>query len=126
MIFSARITVSTYKGSAFLESTEVFNATFDAPDVQTAETHLSHVADTRILFSGTPEWEDTERHYTGKDVRWTPWSEVVSYTDEEGTRIHYRQKVSQRENCGTEPSERPPFTRTTYRGVSLVLEWRQK
>ena len=37
------------------------------------------------------------RTYTGKDLRWKPWSPPVSYEQKDGTPIGYSSRYSERE-----------------------------
>ena len=90
MKFYGKITTcSHYEDAWNPETTELYAEHFEANSIQSAKAKLSSIANTQELFSWIQSWDNEKRTFTGKDLRWKPWSPPVAYDQEDGTPIGY-------------------------------------
>lgn len=100
MEFIGRILVYRYAENDWNpEVTELHQESFEAPSIQAAKVALAKVANTMQLFSWIQSWDNEERTYTGKDLRWKPWDTPVQYKrPSTGNQTFYSAKSSERES----------------------------
>ena len=82
MGFHGQVTAAKWIDRFKPERTTVFEGYFDAPSIQAAKAHLTRLANKTELFSYVQSWDNEKRVYTGKDLRWRPWSDRMDYTKE--------------------------------------------
>ena len=127
MKFHGTITARRYTERFTSEPTVVFADFFTAKSIQSAKATLTKMANGQTLFAYTQTWDNTPREYTGKDLRWRPWKSRTPYTQDDGQRIHWCAKSSERVTGEPLPNETGELRYTRYAGytVDIVLKWVQ-
>ena len=97
MKFHGTIEVRRYEDRYNPEKTEVWADYFEAETVQSAKSFLTRKANTSELFSYIQSWDDKKCVYTGKDIRWKPWSPEGKYTQDDGVEVAFSSRHSDRE-----------------------------
>ena len=75
--YYGKITVYRYEDAWNPEQTETYSESFEATSIQSAKAKLTKIANAQELFSWVQSWDNETRTYTGKDLRWKPWSPPV-------------------------------------------------
>ena len=129
MKFHGTITAHRYTESRFTsEPTEIFAEYFEAKSIQSAKAYLTKIANETELFAWVQSWDNEKRTYTGKDLRYKPWEALTDYTQDDGKRIAWSVKRSERVSGEALPNETgdPRYTRYANYTVNLTLRWRAK
>ena len=85
------------------EITEIYADYFEAPSIQSAKAKLTKIAnETELLFSWVQSWDNETREYTGKDLRWKPWTSppIVTYKQDNGVEVAYSTRMSEQRISG--------------------------
>ena len=129
MNFVGKITVYRYAEDNYNpEITEIFNDRFESGSIQSAKTYLTKFANTTELFSWVQSWDNETREYTGKDLRWRPWSSPpATYKQDNGVEVAYSTKMSDRES-GEQvyPKGYGKYGKSVGYRVDIALHWRLK
>ena len=128
MKFYGKITVNRYAEDNWdPEITEIYADHFQAPSIQSAKAHLTKIANGQVLFSWVQSWDNETREYTGKDLRWKPWSSPpVTYKQDNGVEVAYSTRMSDRESGETVYPDEPGYKygkSVEYR-VDIAVHWR--
>ena len=109
--FYGKIIVYRYEDAWNPEITETYSESFEATSIQSAKAKLTKIANEQELFSWVQSWDNEKRTYTGKDLRWKPWSPPVSYEQKDSSRYEKRtytgkdlRKTKENGNPGVRPS----------------------
>ena len=128
MKFYGKITVARYEDRWNPEITEIYAERFEAKSIQPAKAMLTKIANETELFSWVQSWDNEKRTYTGKDLRWKPWSAAFTYKQDNGVEVAYSTKMSERESGETVYPDEPGYKygkSVEYR-VDIALHWRLK
>jgi len=127
MKFHGTITVHRYEKNRWeSETTEIYADYFEAKSIQSAKAHLTKLANTTELFSWVQSWDNEKRSYTGKDIRWKPWSAAFTYTQQNGLELAQSSRISDREfGESTYNTDDKYGTSVEYR-VDIYLRWKAK
>lgn len=128
MEFIGEIKVFRYAESEWdAEVTEVFSEKFEAKTIQSAKAHLTKLANETELFSWVQSWDNETRRYTGKDLRWKPWSNVATYKQKNGVEVAFSTKISER-TSGEQiyPEGYGKYGKSVGYRVDLWVSWRFK
>lgn len=117
-----KITVLRYKAAYNPEKTEVYAEYIEAPSVQSGKAKLTKIANETELFSWVQSWDNEKRIYTGKDLRWKPWSKSISYKQKDGTPVEYSYRRSEKE-FGEIISTSGHYGTSVHYIVDLTLYW---
>ena len=102
MKFYGTLRVYRYEDNWNPEVTEIFAGHFEAPSIQAAKAKLTKIANGQTLFSWVQSWDNETREYTGKDLRWKPWSSPpVTYKQDNGVEVAFSTRMSERESGET-------------------------
>lgn len=123
MRFHGKITVRRYEDKWNPETTDTYADYFEAKSVQSAKAHLTKLANTTELFSWIQSWDNDKRSYTGKDLRWKPWSAMHTYTQDDGKEIALSSRISDREFGETTYATDYKYGRSVEYRVDLDLRW---
>ena len=126
MKFIGEIKVFRYAESEWdAEVTEVFSEKFEAKTIQSAKARLTKLANETELFSWIQSWDNETRRYTGKDLRWRPWSAAITYKQGNGVEIAYSTRSSERES-GEQiyPEGYGKYGKSVGYRVDLSVYWR--
>ena len=126
MKFHGKITVYRYEDAWNPEQTETYSESFEATSIQSAKAKLTKIANAQELFSWVQSWDNEKRTYTGKDLRWKPWSPPVSYEQKDGTPIGYSSRMSDRESGETVSVPDYKYGKSVEYRVDLTVYWRRK
>ena len=130
MKFHGKITVARYAEDNWNpEITEIFAGYFEAKSIQSAKAHLTKMTNETELFAWVQSWDNYKRTYTGKDLRWRPWSAPVTYKQDNGVQVAYVTRMSDREfgetlHTGSIAAQR--FGKSVEYRVDLALHWKFK
>ena len=98
---------------------------FEATSIHPTKAKLTKIANAQELFSWM--WDNEKRTYTGKDLRWKPWSPPVFLTEQEdGTPIGYSSRYSEREFGETVYPATHKYGKSVEYRVDLTVYWRLK
>ena len=126
MKFHGKITVYRYEDTWNPEQTETYSESFEAKSIQSAKAKLTSTANAQELFCWIQSWDNEKRTYTGKDLRWNPWSPPVSYEQKDGTPIGYSSRYSEREFGETVYPATHKYGKSVEYRVDLTVYWRRK
>ena len=127
MKFHGKITVYRYEDAWNPEQTEIYAEYFEANSIQSAKAKLTKIANAQELFSWVQSWDNETRTYTGKDLRWKPWSPPVSTEQKDGTPVGYSSRYSEREFGETiYPVSTHKYGKSVEYRVDLTVYWRLK
>ena len=126
MKFHGKIIVYRYEDAWNPEITETYSESFEATSIQSAKAKLTKIANAQELFSWVQSWDNEKRTYTGKDLRWKPWSPPISYKQEDGTPIGYSSRMSDRESGETVSVPGYKYGKSVEYRVDLIVYWRLK
>ena len=130
MKFYYQIQVNRYTTRFKSEQTEIDSGYFESPSIQAAKSKLSRMANTMELFSWVQSWDNENRVYTGKELRWRKWSDhafSAFATDKNGKPARFTQRVSERESGETiYDDESSKYGRSVNYTVTLSLYWAKK
>ena len=124
--YYGKITVYRYEDAWNPEQTETYSEYFQAKSIQSAKAKLTKIANAQELFSWVQSWDNETRTYTGKDLRWKPWSPPVSYEQKDGTPIGYSSRMSDRESGETVSVPGYKYGKSVEYRVDLTVYWRLK
>ena len=124
--YYGKITVYRYEDAWNPEQTETYSESFEATSIQSAKAKLTKIANAQELFSWVQSWDNETRTYTGKDLRWKPWSPPVSYEQKDGTPIGYSSRYSEREFGETVYPSTHKYGKSVEYRVDLTVYWRLK
>lgn len=128
MEFIGRITVTRYAEDNYNpEITEVYNEKFESGSIQSAKAALTKIANETELFSWIQSWDNQKRTYTGKDLRWKPWSSPPTTYKQKtnGVEVAYSTKMSERESGETVyPKHYDKYGKSVQYRVDISLHWR--
>ena len=124
--YYGKITVYRYEDAWNPEQTETYSESFKANSIQSAKAKLTKIANAQELFSWVQSWDNETRTYTGKDLRWKPWSPPVSYEQKDGTPIGYSSRYSEREFGETVYPSTYKYGKSVEYRVDLTVYWRLK
>ena len=124
--YYGKITVYRYEDAWNPEQTETYSESFEATSIQSAKAKLTKIANAQELFSWVQSWDNETRTYTGKDLRWKPWSPPVSYAQKDGTPIGYSSRMSDRESGETVSVPGYKYGKSIEYRVDLIVYWRLK
>ena len=98
MKFYGKITAYRYAEDNWNpETIQIYAERFKAKSIQSAKAHLTKIANGQVLFSWVQSWDNETREYTGKDLRWIPWSSVMTYTQDNGVEVGYSSRSSRKD-----------------------------
>ena len=123
MRFHGQITAARWIDRFKPERTTVFEGYFDAPSIQAAKAHLTRLANKTELFLWVQSWDNEKRVYTGKDLRWRPWSDRMDYTDEKGHNIGWVSRNSEMNYDEMVSVDGEKYARHVENNVALNLRW---
>ena len=126
MKFHGKIIVYRYEDAWNPEITETYSESFEATSIQSAKAKLTSIANAQELFCWIQSWDNEKRTYTGKDLRWKPWSPPVSYEQKDGTPIGYSSRYSEREFGETVYPTTHKYGKSVEYRVDLTVYWRRK
>ena len=129
MKFHGKITVARYAEDNWnAETTEIYADHFEAPSIQAAKAKLTKISNETELFSWVQSWDNETRKYTGKDLRWKPWSSPpATYTQKKGgVEVAFSTKMSERES-GEQvyPEGWDKYGKSVQYRVDIALQWRR-
>ena len=124
--YYGKIIVYRYEDAWNPEQTETYSEYFQANSIQSAKAKLTKIANEQELFSWVQSWDNEKRTYTGKDLRWKPWSPPVSYEQKDGTPISYSSRYSEREFGETVYPTTHKYGKSVEYRVDLAVYWRLK
>ena len=130
MKFYGKITVARYAEDNWnAEITEIYADHFEASSIQAAKTYLTKLANTTELFSWIQSWDNAKRTYTGKDLRWKPWSSPPATYKQKtnGVEVAFSTRMSERESGETiYPKHYDKYGKSAQYRVDIALHWRFK
>ena len=129
MKFHGKITVARYAEDNWNpEITEIYADHFEASSIQSAKAHLTKIANGQTLFSWIQPWDNETREYTGKDLRWRPWSSPpATYKQDNGVEVAFSTRMSDRESGETVyPEGWGQYGKSVQYRVDIALHWRLK
>ena len=126
MKFHGKITVYRYEDAWNPEITETYSEYFQAKSIQSAKAKLTSIANAQELFCWIQSWDNEKRTYTGKDLRWKPWSPPISSEQKDGTPIGYSSRYSEREFGETVYPTTHKYGKSVEYRVDLTVYWRRK
>ena len=124
--FYGKIIVYRYEDAWNPEITEIYAEYFQAKSIQSAKAKLTKIANEQELFSWVQSWDNEKRTYTGKDLRWKPWSPPISSEQKDGTPIGYSSRYSEREFGETVYPTTHKYGKSVEYRVDLTVYWRLK
>ena len=124
--YYGKIIVYRYEDAWNPEQTETYSESFEATSIQSAKAKLTKIANAQELFCWIQSWDNEKRTYTGKDLRWKPWSPPVSYEQKDGTPISYSSRYSEREFGETVYPTTHKYGKSVEYRVDLTVYWRRK
>lgn len=128
MKFYGKITVFRYAEDRWnAETKEIFSEKFEAKSIQSAKAKLTKLANETELFSWVQSWDNEKRTYTGKDLRWRPWSSPpLQYTQDNGVEVAYSTRMSEREFGETIYPEGYKYGKSVEYRVDIDVRWRRE
>lgn len=129
MKFYGKITVARYAEDNWNpEITEIYADHFEASSIQSAKARLTKIANGQVLFSWIQPWDNETREYTGKDLRWRPWSSPpATYKQDNGVEVAFSTRMSDRESGETVyPENWDKYGKSVQYRVDIALHWRLK
>lgn len=123
MKFHGKIIVHRYKEQWNPETTDIYEDYFEAQSIQAAKAMLTRKANAAELFSWIQSWDNEKRSYTGKDLRWKPWSPMHTYTQDDGKAVAYSSRISDREFGETTYDTDYKYGKSVEYRVDLTLRW---
>lgn len=131
MKFHGKITVARYAEDNWNpEITEIYADHFEAPSVQAAKAKLTKMVNETELFAWVQSWDNEKRTYTGKDLRWRPWSSPpATYKQDNGIEVAFSTRMSEREfgetlHTGSIAAQR--FGKSIEYRVDIAVHWKFK
>ena len=126
MNFHGIIRVYRYEDTWNPEITEIYADYFQAKSIQSAKAKLTKIANETELFSWIQSWDNEKRTYTGKDLRWKPWSPTITYKQDNGVEVAYSTRMSDRESGETVYPEGYTYGKSVEYRVDIAVHWRFK
>lgn len=127
MEFYGKISVYRYEDNWNPETTKIYAEHFEAKSIQSAKAKLTKIANGQTLFSWVQSWDNETREYTGKDLRWRPWSAAVTYKQDNGVEVAYSSRLSERVS-GEQiyPKDYGEYGKSVEYRVNIDVHWRLK
>ena len=127
MKFYGTLKVYRYEDNWNPEITEIFADHFQAPSIQAAKAKLTKIANETELFSWIQSWDNEKRTYTGKDLRWRPWSSPpATYKQDNGVEVAFSTRMSERVSGETIYPEGYTYGKSVEYRVDIAVHWRFK
>ncbi|RKU10867.1 hypothetical protein C6503_19475 [Candidatus Poribacteria bacterium] len=127
MKFYGTLKVFRYEDNWNPEITEIFAEHFEARSIQSAKAKLTKIANETELFSWIQSWDNEKRTYTGKDLRWRPWSSPpATYKQDNGVEVAYSSRMSDRVSGETVYPEGYTYGKSVEYRVDIAVHWRFK
>ena len=127
MKFYGKITVARYEDNWNPNITEIFAEHFQAPSIQSAKAKLTKIANETELFSWIQSWDNEKRTYTGKDLRWKPWSgPPATYKQDNGVEVAFSTRMTERVSGETVYPEGYTYGKSVEYRVDIAVHWRKK
>ena len=123
MRFHGKITVRRYKDKWNPEMTDIYAGYFEASSVQSAKATLTRRANETELFHWIQSWDNEKRSYTGKELRWKPWSPMHTYTQDDGKAVACSSRISDREFGETTYDTDDKYGKSVEYRVDITLRW---
>ena len=123
MRFHGKITVHRYEDKWKPETTVIYDGYFEAESPQAAKAMLTRKANTSELFSWIQSWDNEKRSYTGKALRWKPWSAMSSYQQDNGKEIAFSTRISDREFGETTYNTDYKYGKSVEYRVDITVQW---
>ena len=124
MRFHGKITVHRYEDNWKPETTVIYDGYFEAQSIQAAKAMLTRKANTSELFSWIQSWDNEKRSYTGKELRWKPWSAMSSYQQDNGKEIAFSTRISDREFGETTYNTDYKYGKSVEYRVDITVQWK--
>ena len=126
MKFYGILRVYRHAGDGTPEITEIFAEYFEAKSIQSAKAHLTKIANGQPLFSWVQPWDNATREYTGKDLRWEPWSSPpATYKQDNGVEVAFSTRLSERVSGETGDREGYKYGKSVEYRVDIAVHWRK-
>lgn len=128
MKFHGKITVARYAEDNWNpEITEIYAEHFEARSIQSAKAKLTKIANETELFSWIQSWDNEKRTYTGKDLRWKPWSSPpATYKQDNGVEVAFSTRMTERVSGETVYPEGYTYGKSVEYRVDIAVHWRKK
>ena len=127
MKFYGTLKVYRYEDNWNPETTEIYAKYFEAPSIQSAKSKLTRIANSTELFSWIQSWDNEKRTYTGKDLRWRPWSSPpATYKQDNGVEVAFSTRMTERVSGETVYPEGYTYGKSVEYRVDMTLHWKKK
>ena len=127
MKYYGKITVYRYEDNWNPDITEIYAEHFESPSIQAAKATLTKIANGQTLFSWVQSWDNETREYTGKDLRWKPWSSPpATYKQDNGVEVAFSTRMTERESGETVYPEGYTYGKSVEYRVDIAVHWRKK
>ena len=123
MRLHGKITVNRYEDKWNPETTDIYDGYFEAQSIQAAKAMLTRKANTSELFSYLQSWDNGKRSYTGKELRWKPWSSINTYTQDNGKEVAFSTRMSDREFGETTYNTDYKYGKSVEYRVDITVRW---
>ncbi len=118
-----KITVHRYENRWEPETTDIYDDYFEAQSIQAAKAMLTRKANASELFSYLQSWDNEKRSYTGKELRWKPWSSINTYTQDNGKEVAFSTRMSDREFGETTYNTDYKYGKSVEYRVDITVRW---
>lgn len=119
-----KITVHRYEDKWKPETTDIYDDYFEAQSIQAAKAMLTRKANASELFSYLQSWDNEKRSYTGKELRWKPWSPVHTYTQDNGKEVAFSTRISDRVFGETTYNTDYKYGKSVEYRVDITVRWK--
>ena len=127
MKYYGKITVYRYEDNWNPEITEIYAEHFESPSIQAAKATLTKIANGQTLFSWVQSWDNETREYTGKDLRWKPWSSPpATYKQDNGVEVAFSTRMTERVSGETVYPDGYTYGKSVEYRVDIAVHWRKK
>ena len=128
MQFHGKISVYRYEKNDWEpEITDIFNEKFKAASIQSAKSKLTKIANETELFSWIQSWDNETREYTGKDLRWKPWSSPpATYKQDNGVEVAFSTRMTERVSGETVYPDGYKYGKSVEYRVDIAVHWRRE
>ena len=127
MKYYGKITVYRYEDNWNPEITEIFAEHFESPSIQAAKAKLTKIANGQTLFSWVQSWDNETREYTGKDLRWKPWSSPpATYKQDNGVEVAFSTRMTERVSGETVYPDGYTYGKSVEYRVDIAVHWRRE
>ena len=127
MKYYGKITVYRYEDNWNPEITEIYAEHFESPSIQAAKAKLTKIANGQTLFSWVQSWDNETREYTGKDLRWKPWSSPpATYKQDNGVEVAFSTRMTERVSGETVYPDGYKYGKSVEYRVDIAVHWRRE